>query len=123
MMALVLMGHSSAGQRGRIVTDMVHAASLANRIGAPSETRVSVYLPPSYYVAQRARYPVVYLLHGYNSSDAEWTSPRPGGRDIRGMMDSLIASHAVKELIIVMPNGSNRVGGSPYVNSTTTGNW
>jgi S-formylglutathione hydrolase len=123
LMALVLIGHSSAGQRGRIVTATVHATSLANRLGARSETRVSVYLPPSYHIASRTRYPVVYLLHGYNSSDIEWTAPAPGGRDIRTMMDSLIASHAVKELIIVMPNGSNRVGGSPYVNSSTTGNW
>lgn len=121
LVAMLLFAQSSAAQRGRIVTDTVRAASLANRLGARPEARVSVYLPPGYFAAQRARYPVVYLLHGYNSSDVEWTAGAPHGRDIRGLMDSLIASHAAKELIVVMPNAVNRLGAGSYVNSPTTG--
>jgi len=114
-------------QHGRMVTEIVRSASLANLLGAPPEARVSVYLPPGYDASVRKRYPVLYLLHGYGSSEAEWTAVTPErgihGRDLRGLMDSLIAVGAVKEMVIVMPNASNRLGGSFYVNSVTTGNW
>lgn len=38
-------------------------------------------------------------------------------------MDSLVASGAAKEMIIVMPDASNSLGGTFYVNSGTTGRW
>jgi S-formylglutathione hydrolase len=126
-LAVCFIAIAANAQRGRIVTDTVRSASLANLLAAPAEARVSVYLPPSYDASPRTHYPVLYLLHGYGSSDAEWTNVTPGrgikGRDIRGLMDSLVAAGATKEMIIVMPNASNRLGGSFYLNSTTTGNW
>lgn len=127
ILAVFLNAIAANAQRGRIVTDTVRSASLANLLAAPAEARVSVYLPPSYDASRRTHYPVLYLLHGYGSSDAEWTNVVPDrgirGRDIRGLMDSLIAAGATKEMIVVMPNASNKLGGSFYLNSTTTGNW
>jgi S-formylglutathione hydrolase len=119
--------HAPAARHGRIIIDTLRTASLINRLGAPAQARVSIYLPPSYDASANRRYPVLYLLHGFGSSDAEWTDVAPDrgihGRDIGGMMDSLIAASAVREMIIVMPDASNRLGGSFYVNSGTTGRW
>src|SRR5262249_25372354 len=43
--------------------------------------------------------------------------------NIRDVLDKLIASGRVREMIIVMPDGDNKYGGSFYCNSITTGNW
>jgi S-formylglutathione hydrolase len=121
--ALVVATHAASAQHGRIVTDTVRSASLANLLGAPAETRVSTYLPPDYDASPLARFPVVYLLHGYGTSDVMWVGAPPRGVDVAGVMDSLIAVHGSREMIVVMPNASNAYGGSFYTNSATTGNW
>ena len=124
---VIVLAQTAAAQHGRIDTNTLRSASLTNLLGAPAQARVSVYLPPSYDASPRARYPVLYLLHGFFSSDAEWTHVAPDrgmrGRDIRGMMDSLIVAGAAKDMIIVMPDASNAFGGTFYVNSGTTGRW
>jgi hypothetical protein len=57
----------AADSRYRI--DTFNAASLAgNPLGSPAERRVHIYLPPGYYENAAIRYPVVYFLHGYDSS-------------------------------------------------------
>jgi S-formylglutathione hydrolase FrmB len=43
--------------------------------------------------------------------------------NIGTMMDKLIAAQKVRPMILVMPDGSNKFGGSFYTNSITTGNW
>jgi S-formylglutathione hydrolase FrmB len=78
-----------------------------------------VYLPPSYASSPAKRYPVVYLLHGYGATEAQWT----GRSSVKAIMDSLVAIGAAHEMIIVMPNGRNALGGSFYTNSAATGNW
>ncbi|MDB4874481.1 MAG: esterase [Gemmatimonadetes bacterium] len=119
---LASLSGESGAQTGRIVVDTVRSASLANRIGRPAETRVSVYLPPSYDRAPSARYPVVYLLHGFDANDVGWIRPGPLV-GVAGIMDGLIASGKAKDMIVVMPNGSTPLGGSFYVNSAASGNW
>jgi hypothetical protein len=109
--ALLAAANGAAAQSGRIVTYTSRARSLAKLLGTPAQARVSAYLPPSYVASPRARYPVLCLLHGFFSSDAEWSR-----RDVRGMMDSLITAEAAKEMIIVMPDASNSLGGTFYVN-------
>ena len=121
--ALVVTAQATSAQHGRIVTDTVRSASLANLLGAPAETRVSTYLPPGYDAMPLARFPVVYLLHGANTTDSMWLRPSPRGADLAAVMDSLIAAHGSREMIVVMPNASNAFGGSFYTNSGTTGNW
>jgi enterochelin esterase-like enzyme len=63
---------------------------------------VDVYLPPGYALHPRARYPVFYLLHGVPG--------KPGAflRTVRmGVVeDILLARHAIRPMILVMPFGS-----------------
>jgi S-formylglutathione hydrolase len=121
--ATLIASAGAVGQSGRIVTDTVSAASLANLLGAPAQTRVSIYLPPSYDTSPRSRYPVVYMLHGFLATDLMWTSARPDGVDVGALMDSLIAAGETREMILVMPDASGPLGGSFYTNSITTGHW
>ena len=60
----------TAGKYERIT---VHGPSLVGNLEGDSPDRmVSVYLPPSYAKHPNARYPVLYLLHGFTDSDSNW---------------------------------------------------
>lgn len=72
-------------------------------LGRGSRT-TRVYLPPSYGAdsARTRRYPVVFLLHGWPGSDGNWVTIGHACR----IADTLIAEHAIPEVILVFPNGS-----------------
>lgn len=95
---------------------VIPAPSLgANHLGDPAERPIRIYLPPSYFTAS-TRYPVVYYLPGYSdSSMLRFSLPADA--------DELMRSTGVREMIIVVASGVNRLGGSFYVNSPVTGNW
>ena len=62
--------------------------------------RLHVYTPPG-FGTDNARYPVLYLLHGAFDSDDSWGTVGRAGF----ILDNLIASGAVKPMIVVMPHG------------------
>src|SRR5438105_6097520 len=110
---------------GVIHTIEIPAPSLRrNLIGDPDHREVSVYLPPGYSTQRSRRYPVLYLLHGFDGDNhTAWITGRVQNLDVRISMDSLIRAGKVREMILVMPNARNRFNGSFYSNSPTTGNW
>ncbi len=117
---------SASAQGGSIISDEVHAVSLeGNLIGDSPKRSVLVYLPPGYGKQTKTRYPVIYLLHGFTvAANKTWIIENEGLRmNIGAMMDKLIAAQKVRPMILVMPDGSNKFGGSFYTNSITTGNW
>lgn len=66
------------------------------------ETReFRVYTPPGYDQNPGARYPVLYLLHGNNDTQAGWVDV--GRANI--IMDNLIAEKKAVPMIVVMPFG------------------
>lgn len=62
--------------------------------------RCYVYTPPDYEANPRARYPVLYLLHGWGENEQGWHTQ--GHADL--IMDNLIAEKKAKPMIIVMDN-------------------
>ncbi len=61
-----------------------------------------VYLPPGYFTS-KARYPVLYLVHGAGDTALGWTTA--GAANL--ILDSLIAEKKAVPMIVVMPfNGS-----------------
>src|SRR6476469_6463599 len=96
---------------GQLVVDTVHAKSLErNLFGDSPDRSLLVYLPQSYASSPNRRYPVIYLLHGCGGDERGWTGYAP----IKPAMDTLVRAGIVKEMIIVMPNGNNALGGSFY---------
>jgi enterochelin esterase-like enzyme len=67
-------------------------------IGA--KRRAHVYTPPG-YMNGKAKYPVLYLVHGAGDSDDSWTSV---GR-ANYILDNLVAAGKAKPMIVVMPFG------------------
>ena len=62
-----------------------------------------VYLPPGYFTS-KARYPVLYLVHGAGDTALGWTTA--GAANL--ILDNLIAEKKAVPMIVVMPfNGSN----------------
>jgi S-formylglutathione hydrolase FrmB len=88
-----------------------------NLIGDPDSQPVQVYLPPSYESSGNS-YPVVYYLPGFgvlmNTGNVYFSPDK---------VAASISSGQIKEMILVVPNGSNMLDGSFYVNSPVTGNW
>jgi len=62
--------------------------------------RCFVYTPPDYETNTRAKYPVLYLLHGWGEDETGWYTQ--GHVDY--IMDNLIAAGKAKPMIIVMDN-------------------
>ena len=111
------------GQDSKMLNLTIHAVSLEeNLVEESTNLSVGVYLPPGYEKESNKRYPVLYWLHGFSG----WknTSGKAGwDQEAVITINKLIESDAVEPMIIVMPDGSNRFGGSFYTNSYTTGNW
>jgi enterochelin esterase-like enzyme len=100
----------------------VYGQALEGNLSGDSPTRnVSVYLPPSYATRPHRRFPVLYVLHGLGSTDADWFT-QPNSFNVADAADRALVSGA-KEMIIVMPDAFTRFHGSMYGSSVTTGDW
>jgi enterochelin esterase family protein len=62
--------------------------------------RAMIYTPPDYDAKVKARYPVLYLLHGWGENEFGWTFQG----HVDQIMDNLIAADKAKPMIIVMDN-------------------
>lgn len=122
-------GQDEAAGPGTAVGTMevidVPAPSLAGSvIPMPAAERAVVYLPPSYGVDARKRYPVVYFLPGFTDAIILFSHvPYYQGFLLQEAMDRLIGEAKIGEMIVVIPNGLTPLGGSFYVNSPVNGNW
>ena len=87
-----------------------------NLIGEDGSKIIRVYLPPSYDFTDK-RYPVIYVLHGFNGDSKSLT------RKMRSAMDRMILGEEIQEAIAVFVDGSNRFGGSQYLSSPTIGDY
>ena len=78
------------------------------------EKRMHIYLPPGYESVVEKRYPTLYLNHGGGENDSHWTAtnPRSGGFT-HWILDNLIAAGKARPMIVVMPNTSRIVAGTP----------
>jgi enterochelin esterase-like enzyme len=123
LVGLLVLAPPLAGQ-GRLVVDSLRSPALENnRLGDSPTRRFLIYLPPGYANEDGRRFPSVYLLHAFGGSPGSWIDGSYQGFDIRQAMDSLIGTGALREFVVVMPDGSNSLGASVFTNSTTTGGW
>jgi enterochelin esterase-like enzyme len=74
---------------------------------------LTVYVPPGYDQARTARYPVLYLLHGFANDHHSW---HRYGR-ANDILDNLLAKGAIAPFLVVMPLGY----GGARVNGDGTG--
>ncbi len=109
--------------QGTVIIETIESAVLrGNALGDPPARRVPIYLPPGYEDGA-TRYPVVFLLTGFTGRGTMLLNDAAWDENIAQRMDRLIASGAVRPLILVMPDCFTRVGGSQYINSSATGRY
>lgn len=82
------------GDHSRFFRDEYESAAMKRRV------QFNVYLPKSYTRTQARRFPVVYMLNGFNGSNIEWES-----RDIDTVLDRLLP--AGEEAVVVFPDGDS----------------
>jgi enterochelin esterase-like enzyme len=70
-----------------------------------TQRRAFVYTPPGYGANPGARYPVLYLQHGWGEDETAWSNQ--GHANL--IMDNLIADKATRPFIIVMTYGMTNV--------------
>lgn len=102
-----------------IVVDSLYAASLENSGGENPTRTMLVYLPPGYEENMDQRYPVIYYLHGFTSSDSsnlEWF-------ETDKKLEFAFQTNKIKPFILVVANQYTLYKGSWYTNSTLTGKW
>lgn len=71
--------------------------------------RLTVYLPAGYNESKKAKYPVLYLLHGSGGDEQAWIEL---GRTIQ-ILDNSIAAGLCQPMIVVMPNGNMSEDAAP----------
>jgi S-formylglutathione hydrolase len=105
--------------QSRVVQAQVHSSGLEHSLfGDSSEQPVGIYLPAAYAAEPQRRFAVIYFLHGYSDTPAMRVA-----EIVQQMMDKQIAAHGIEPMIVVAPNGLNKLLGSFYTNSLATGDW
>jgi enterochelin esterase-like enzyme len=73
--------------------------------------QMRVYLPPGYSTDRK--YPVIYLLHGLNMDDRQWTASCHA--DI--IIDNLLAEGKIQPVLMVFPNGDANMSATNQANA------
>jgi pimeloyl-ACP methyl ester carboxylesterase len=100
-----------------VKSEKVTSQALAgNLLGDPAERTVYVLLPPGYAASDR-RYPVVYVM--------PWANGDPGTNawGFKVAMESLLGKGENEEMIVVVPDGTDKLGGSFFKSSPTIGDY
>jgi hypothetical protein len=116
---VTICSFAQVGKNGEVLSRKFLAPSIqGNAAGEDPMRDVSVYLPPGYNESKE-RYPTIYFLHGFYTTDknmVDWLG-------LVKLMDKAIISGRIRPVIMILPNSFTLYKGSFYTNSTLTGNW
>jgi len=106
--SLILVLCSSYSHAQSVV---IESESLNSKI-INKDIKYSVYLPDGYESSKRM-YPVVYLLNGFSGNEIDWIQ----FGDMQKIVDEGIASGEIPPMVIIMPDGDNRLYMNNHDNS------
>lgn len=116
--AAILFGKQRFINEQVIEVNIVSESLKGNQAEEESERSLIIYLPPGYNEEDSKKYPCIYYLHGFTSSNKEFYS-----LNIEKLMNEAILSGALPPCIAVFPDSYNSFYGSFYTNSVVTGLW
>ena len=102
------------------IRDVDSMALRGNALNDSHIRKTPIYLPPG-YAQSKARYPVVYFLHGFGSGGLSWLSPAGFSLNVPERVDRLIFCNKVPPFIGVFVDGWTKLGGSQWLNSDSVG--
>ena len=108
-----------AGERSDLYAIHRVPHGTVSKVWYPSATagfdrRLTVYTPAGYEANPKAKYPVLYVLHGIGGDEDAWVTQ---GRATQ-ILDNLIARGQAKPMIVVFTNGNISQEAAPLENST-----
>ena len=108
-----------AGERSDLYAVHRVPHGTVSKVWYPSATagfdrRLTVYTPAGYENNPKAKYPVLYVLHGIGGDEDAWVTQ---GRATQ-ILDNLIARGEAKPMIVVFTNGNISQEAAPLENST-----
>ena len=99
-----------------------------NKLGDPADRQMTIWLPPSYHKSKTQRYPVAYLLHGFG--ECAWgfagnfaMGTRPKWPSVLDSFNDFMKRKKCAQMIVVLPDGTNKWGCSQWVDSGINGNY
>ena len=113
----------------RLHVDWVHGRHLENnKLGDNPDRQLVIWLPPSYHKSTSQRYPVAYLLHGFGQCAWDFGSDfnmrtMPESRSVLATVDAFMKRGKCAQMILVIPDGTNKWGCSQWIDSGINGNY
>ncbi|MGC1471853.1 MAG: alpha/beta hydrolase-fold protein [Psychroserpens sp.] len=110
VLALALLVSVNCLGQSKVLQSLSMKSALLN-----TSIKYSVYLPDN-YDNSKTNYPVIYLLNGFTGNETDWIM----SGDMKAITDQLIASKTINPMIIIMPDGDDRLymnkndGSYPY---------
>lgn len=93
-----------------------------NQLGDPTLRDVLVYLPPGYDDSAE-RYPTITLLTGFASTHRSVYGFSPWSPNTIEKLDMQIVAGECEPVIVILPDCTNRWGGSQFIDSSATGRY
>ena len=103
----------------------VHSELLeGNPLGDPASRPLYVYRPPGIGPGDaETRVPAVYVLQGFTGQLDAWLNRSPFETTFPERLDAMFAAGACPPAIVVMVDAWTSLGGSQFINSTSTGRY
>lgn len=122
---LAMPAHAFTPIRGRIDRWCFSSARLNNRLNDPEEREVLVHLSPEGIEAMEKgeELPVIVYLAPFTGSGPQRAGWKAFAETLPQRHERLVASAAMKPVILVMPDTFTSLGGNQYVDSPVTGQW
>ncbi len=110
-----------AGALDRLVVESELLAG--NPLGDPTRRPLYVYRPPGVEIGRGAGVPSVYVIQGYTGQLDMWLQHSPFAPNFIERLDAMFAAGDCPEAVIVFVDAWTSVGGSQFLNSTSTGRY
>lgn len=108
--------------QGTLHSDRLSSRILRNNpLGDPTDRELLVYLPPNCDASRR--FPMVMVLPGFGATNRSLLNYEPWQPNLVQRFERLVLEGKSKPAILVLPDASNRWGGSQYLDSPSTGNY
>jgi len=94
-----------------------------NPLGDASERDVIVYTPPGYDAHSNVKYPAVILLPAFGNDNYSSLKHDPFSFSIIDRLEKVCEEQKCGNMIVIVVNCFNRLGGSQYINSPAIGKY
>jgi hypothetical protein len=94
-----------------------------NPLGDPTKRDIIVYTPENYHSSKSSGYPTVFMLPSFGNDSYSVLRHDPFSISIFERLENIIQNQMGRDMILVIINCFNKLGGSQYINSQAVGRY